>query len=170
MTDPAAIRMLVLDVDGVMTDGSIVMTTEYQELKRYHVRDGFAMKLWMELGYELAVLTGRGGAAVTARMKDLGIKRVIEKSKDKGADLERLCTRAKVEPAATAFMGDDWPDGPAMRRAGYAIAPADASPEILDIAHFVTLAPGGHGAVREAVEHLLEARGQLAAARMRYDL
>ncbi|MBX3322900.1 MAG: HAD hydrolase family protein [Phycisphaeraceae bacterium] len=166
----ARVQMIVFDIDGVLTDGSINLTSDGVEIKCYNVRDGFAIKAWMTLGQTVGILTGRGGPAVSARMQELGITHVIERSKDKGADIERLAAQAGIALEEVAFMGDDWPDAPAMRMVGVAIAPADAVPEIRAIAHLVTAAAGGRGAAREAVEHLIEARSELAGLRARYDL
>ncbi len=166
----ARVQMIVFDIDGVLTNGSINLSSDGVEFKRYNVRDGFAIKAWMTLGHMVGILTGRGGPAVSARAQELGITHVIERSMDKGADVERIAASAGVALEQVAFMGDDWPDAPAMRIVGVAIAPADAVPEIRAIAHLVTAAAGGRGAAREAVEHLLEARSELAGLRARYHL
>jgi 3-deoxy-D-manno-octulosonate 8-phosphate phosphatase (KDO 8-P phosphatase) len=167
-TTPTAVRMLVLDVDGVLTDGSINLDDQGREFKRFDVRDGWAIRVWMSLGHEVALLTGRGGGAVRARAKELGITRVVEGSRDKGKDLEKLAADAGVPLGEVAHMGDDLPDLPALRRAGYAMTVADAAPEVLEVCNFVTERPGGHAAVREAIKHLLEARGEYAAIIARY--
>jgi 3-deoxy-D-manno-octulosonate 8-phosphate phosphatase (KDO 8-P phosphatase) len=162
--------MIVCDVDGVLTDGSIVLGPDGTEWKRFHVRDGFALRAWMGLGHEVGIITGRGGPAVRARAAELGITHVVEGSKDKVRDLELMAKQAGIGLEEIAFMGDDWPDAGAMRRAGFAIAPVDASAEIVAMADLVTAAAGGCGAVREALMYLLDARGQRDEVRTRYHL
>ena len=168
-SSPKTVRMLVLDVDGVLTDGSINLDDEGREFKRFDVRDGWAIRAWMSLGHEVALLTGRGGGAVRARAKELGITRVVEGSRDKGEDLERLAAEAGVPLGEVAHMGDDLPDLPALRRAGYAMTVADAAAEVLEVCDFITERPGGHAAVREAITHLLKERGEYAGIVARYD-
>lgn len=159
MRDPADITVLVLDVDGVLTDGSIIYSDDGHEIKRFYTRDGFGLKTWLRAGFDAAVITGRGGAALARRMNEIGVKHVVEHSRDKDADLRGLCERLGVPLSSCAFVGDDWPDLAAMRLAGYAIAVADAEPAVIELADWVTPRPGGRGAVRDAVEHLLGAHG-----------
>jgi 3-deoxy-D-manno-octulosonate 8-phosphate phosphatase (KDO 8-P phosphatase) len=155
--DPRHVRLLCLDVDGVLTDGTINLDDHGVERKRFHVRDGTAVRLWLRLGFEVAIITGRSSMAVRHRANELGIVHVIQKSSDKGASLAALLRSLDLEPLEVAVLGDDLPDLPAMRLAGYPMAVADAVPEIRGLAAFVTTHPGGRGAVREAVEHLLKA-------------
>ena len=171
MSHPRAqIRLLMLDVDGVLTDGSIVLDEKGREIKRFHARDGLGIKLWMGLGYEIAIVSGRTSDAVEARMAELGVTTVMQGVSDKRAALKRLCERLGIEPASAACVGDDLPDLPAMRRAGYAIAVADADPRVRACADYVTKAPGGRAAVREAIEHLLERMGRLDEVLRQYDV
>lgn len=169
MRDPAGIRMIVFDVDGIMTDGSINLDENGRELKRYHVRDGYAIKAWTRMGFEAGVISGRGGGALRARMLELGLTRVVECCPEKGSAFEKMCMEACIPLEQTAFMGDDLPDLPALRRAGYAITVADAVEEVRQICDLVTKAPGGRAAVREAIEHLVRARGALHEWIARYD-
>ncbi len=155
---PAAIELLCLDVDGVMTDGGIVLDDRGAETKRFHVRDGTGIRIWKRLGYEVALITGREGGAVRARAGELGIGHVIQGSQDKGRSFADLLRELGLDAARAAILADDLPDLPIMRRAGYAMAVADASPEVRELAAFVTTSPGGQGAVREAIEHLLRAK------------
>jgi 3-deoxy-D-manno-octulosonate 8-phosphate phosphatase (KDO 8-P phosphatase) len=164
----AAISLLVLDVDGVMTDGSIFLDDNGNETKRYHVRDGFGIKLWQKLGFEIAIITGRSGRSIEHRAHELKIEHVIQGSKDKGVDLAALAARLNRGLDRVAYLGDDWPDLPAMARAQYPMAVADAHDEVRRIARFITTKPGGHGAVREAVEHLLDRMNLLEKARSLY--
>ncbi|MBL9121580.1 MAG: HAD-IIIA family hydrolase [Phycisphaerae bacterium] len=153
------IRLLVLDVDGVLTDGGILIGDSGEEHKRFHVRDGCGLRIWQRLGREVAIITGRSGLALRHRLNELGIRHLINGSKDKGADFDRLCQDLGVPASATAMVGDDLPDLPVLRRCGYAIAVRDAAPEVLAVARHVTARPGGQGAVRDAIEHLLSLDG-----------
>jgi len=166
--DAASIKILSLDVDGVLTDGSIVYSSGDAELKAFTSRDGFGLRLWHEAGHRSAIITGRGGEAVRRRAKELGIGIIIEGSKDKAAALDEVCREYGVDHAQVAHVGDDWPDLAVMHRCGYPIAVADAEPAICDNAAWITDRPGGRGAVRDACEHLLEARGELEGLRERY--
>lgn len=163
------IRLLVLDVDGVLTDGSIVYDDRGAETKTFNVRDGFGVKLWIEAGGACAIVTRRGGEAVRRRAAELGIEHVIEGAGDKGDAVQEICRRTRVPPDRAAYLADDWPDLAAMRLVAYPMAVADADPRVRERARFVTRAPGGRGAVREAVEHLLEARDALTHHFRRYD-
>jgi len=156
----AGIELLCLDVDGVMTDGSIHLDDNAVETKRFHVRDGTGIRIWSRLGYHVALITGRSGRAVRHRAAELGIEHVIQASTDKAASLDAILTKLSLEPAQAAILGDDLPDLPMLRKAGYPMAVADAVAEVRQVAAFVTTRAGGNGAVREAVEHLLSAKGR----------
>ncbi len=161
----ARVRLLVLDCDGVLTDGSITYDDRGHELKTFNVRDGLGLRAWMNAGYHAAIITGRGGPALARRADELGVRHLIEGSSDKRAALEQLAAETGIGLEETAAMGDDWPDLAMFELAGYSIAPADAHADLRARAHFVTPSPGGRGAVRDAVEHLLSARNLLDAAR-----
>jgi 3-deoxy-D-manno-octulosonate 8-phosphate phosphatase (KDO 8-P phosphatase) len=152
------IRLLVLDVDGVLTDGILVYGASGEEVKRFHVRDGLAIQQARRAGVEVAIVSGRASAAVTRRMSELGVVEVHQGVGDKESLLRGLVARLGVGTAETAVMGDDLPDLPLMRVAGLAMAPADAVPEVRRAAGWVSRSAGGRGAVREAVEMLLRAR------------
>jgi 3-deoxy-D-manno-octulosonate 8-phosphate phosphatase (KDO 8-P phosphatase) len=158
-SDPARVRLLVLDADGTLTDGSIHVDGHGVETKRFHVRDGFGMRAWLRSGRELAVVTGRGELALRHRLNDLGVRHVVTASGPKGAVLEGLLARLGIPAAETAAMGDDLPDLPLLARVGYPMAVADAAPEVRQMAAWVATSAGGHGAVREAIEHVLRAAG-----------
>ena len=151
-----AIALLCLDVDGVMTDGHIVIDDHGWESKRFHVRDGSGLRLWLRMGGHVAVITGRSGMALRHRAEELGIRHIIQGSQDKVADYAELLTDLRLQPSQGAVLCDDLPDLPLMRAAGYPMAVADAAPEVRAAATWVTTRPGGHGAVREAIEHLLK--------------
>lgn len=156
----AGVELLCLDVDGVMTDGSIRLDDNAVETKRFHVRDGTGIRIWSRLGYHVALITGRSGQAVQHRAAELGIEHVIQASADKAGSLDAVLAKLSLQPAQAAILGDDLPDLPMLRKAGYPMAVADAVSEVRQAAVFVTTRAGGNGAVREAVEHLLSAKGR----------
>jgi 3-deoxy-D-manno-octulosonate 8-phosphate phosphatase (KDO 8-P phosphatase) len=153
-----AIRLLVLDVDGVLTDGSILLGASGEEMKLFHVRDGVGVKALLAAGIAVAVISGRRSTAVERRMAELGVEQIFQGVDSKLPVFERLCASCGVDAQAVAVVGDDTPDLPAMRAAGLAIAVADAHPQVIAAAHWVTIARGGHGAVREVADRLLAAR------------
>jgi 3-deoxy-D-manno-octulosonate 8-phosphate phosphatase (KDO 8-P phosphatase) len=155
----ARIQLLLLDVDGVLTDGRIVYTDAGDELKAFHVRDGSALKLWRQSGRRVAILSGRSSPTVTRRAAELGIDPVVQGADEKLPALTRILTDAGLRPDQVCAVGDDLPDLPVLRHCGLAATVADAVPEVKAIAHFVTTAPGGQGAVREVVEWLMRGQG-----------
>ena len=162
MPDSAAatVELLCLDVDGVMTDGSIHLDDNAVETKRFHVRDGTGIRIWSRLGYHVALITGRSGQALRHRAAELGIEHVIQASTDKAASLDAVLAKLSLQPSQAAILGDDLPDLPMLRKAGYPMAVADAVAEVRQAAAFVTTRAGGDGAVREVIEHLLSAKGR----------
>ena len=165
----ARIRLLCLDVDGVLTDGGISIDDAGHETKRFHVRDGAALRMWSRLGFETAVITGRSGMALRHRLRELGVKHVISGSKEKGAAVEALLLEMKLDASDAAMIGDDIPDLPILRRCGFPIAVRDASPEVLAVAALITSRAGGNGAVRDAIEHILKAKGRWSDAVRTFD-
>ncbi len=151
----AAIRMLILDVDGVLTDGRLYFGLRGEALKQFHVRDGHGIKQLARAGIEVAVISGRKSKMVDVRCRELGVEHLRQGAEDKVAELERLCRKLKIEPSACACIGDDVPDVPIMRKVALAFAVADAHPEVRHAAHLITKLPGGHGAVREVCDYLL---------------
>lgn len=162
--DPAGITLLGLDVDGVLTDGSILLDDHAVETKRFNVRDGFGLRLWARLGFRAAIVTGRSGDALLHRAKELGLTDVIQGSTNKGESLRLLVERTGIPAAQIAFLGDDWPDLPILRRVGYPMAVADADDEVKRVAAYLTPRPGGRGAVRDAVMHLIGSKGLMEKA------
>ncbi|MCC6581254.1 MAG: HAD-IIIA family hydrolase [Phycisphaeraceae bacterium] len=160
MPHTPSIKMIVFDVDGVLTDGGIIVSDHGVESKRFHVRDGFAIKAAMKVGMQVGVITGRSTMAVTLRMTDLGVRHVLQGCGDKLVGLERLCQNAGVLPEETAYVGDDLIDLPALLRCGYPIAVKDAVEEVRAGVRYVTSVPGGYGAAREAIEHVLKLLGK----------
>jgi 3-deoxy-D-manno-octulosonate 8-phosphate phosphatase (KDO 8-P phosphatase) len=162
------VTMLCLDVDGVLTDGSICIDDLGHETKRFHVRDGSGIRMWQLLGNDVAIITGRMGQAVRHRADELGIRHVIQGAADKLAAFHDLLNRLDLSPQDVAVIGDDVPELPLLRVAGYAMAVADAVPEVKHEADYVTQRAGGDAAVREAIEHLLKSRGQWDEAVQRF--
>ncbi len=165
----AAVRLLVLDVDGVLTDGSIYLDAVGAESKRFHVRDGFGLQIWRELGFHTAIITGRNVPAVAHRARELKISHVHQGVSDKCAALDKVLASLGLTADEAAFLGDDWPDLRVMAACGYPMAVADAEEPVKQAAKFVTDRVGGNGAVRDAVEHLLAAKGLMDRALAMYD-
>lgn len=162
------IRLLVLDVDGVLTDGRVVYDDTGREIKFFDVRDGHGLKLLQRAGVKVAWLSGRGSQANRVRAQELGVERLIEKCLVKLPALTELMAVCGVQPEQVAYMGDDLIDLPALRAVGLALAPADAMPEVRQAAHLVCTQPGGRGAVRQACELILKASGAWAEVTARY--
>lgn len=158
-TSPA-IRLLVLDVDGVMTDGRLHFGPRGEALKVFHVRDGFGIQRVRRAGIEVAVISGRRSPMVAARCRELGVRHLLQGQSDKLAAFERLRARLQVSASACACVGDDVPDVPLMRKVGLAFAVADAHQDARNAAHVVTSLGGGQGAVREVCDYLLQSRGR----------
>jgi 3-deoxy-D-manno-octulosonate 8-phosphate phosphatase (KDO 8-P phosphatase) len=152
------IRLLVLDVDGVLTDGRLHISATGEEVKVFHVRDGSGLVALQRAGVTVAIISGRASAAVTRRASELGIAHVRQGIGDKGAALDALCAELGLAQEEVACVGDDTPDLPMFDRAGIAVAVADAHPAAAARAHWVTQARGGRGAVRELCDLLLAAR------------
>lgn len=152
------IELLVLDVDGVLTDGRLYFSARGEALKTFHVHDGHGIKLLMGSGVAVAAVSGRRSAAVTARMRELKVRNVVQGCGDKVRALTELAGRLGIDPLASACIVDDTSDLPLMAAVGFAAAVADAHPLVLAAAHWISTAPGGHGAVRELCDALLRAR------------
>lgn len=155
----AGIRMLILDVDGVMTDGSIVMDKNGDELKAFNVRDGHGIKMIQRAGIEIAIITGRSSPVVAARAADLGINYVIQKCLNKAEGLAKLVAESGIAASDCAMMGDDVIDLPPMYECGLSLAPADAHLSVRNHVDWISDQCGGRGAIRQAAEGLLLAQG-----------
>jgi len=153
------IRLLLLDVDGVMTDGSITYDGTGDEIKTFNSRDGFGLKLLMNAGIGAGIVTGRSSPALLHRCKNLKIDLLFDGVTEKAPVLEKIMERTGLPPAQMAFMGDDLIDLPLMRRTGFSIAVADAHEIVREHADMVTVCNGGRGAVREVCEAILKAQG-----------
>ncbi len=154
------IRLLILDVDGVLTDGRLYFGPKGETLKVFHVRDGHGIKMLQKAGIEVAFLSGRRSDAAYHRARELGINRFFEGLRDKVATMKEIKAALQIRPQEVAVVGDDLVDLPIMNRAGLAVAVADAVPEVRAAAHWVTNLPGGKGAVREVCDLLLKAQGK----------
>ncbi len=154
------IRLLILDVDGVLTDGRLYFDAKGETLKVFHVRDGHGIKMAQRAGIEVAFVSGRRSDAAYHRAKELGINRFHEGVRDKVAVSEEIMAAMQIEAAQVAAVGDDLVDLPLMSRVGLSLAVADAAPEVLAAAHWVTSNPGGRGAVRQVCDLLIKAQGK----------
>ncbi|MFW6154108.1 MAG: KdsC family phosphatase [Planctomycetota bacterium] len=166
--DPTTIDLLVLDVDGVLTDGRITYDDAGRELKTFHVQDGSGIKYWHRAGKRSAIITGRRSNVVDRRAGELGVSLVRQGAIDKLPALREILAELDVEPARVAYMGDDLPDLPAMRICGLKIAVPNAVDEIKTVADWIAPVAGGHGAVRWAIEKLLRDSGLWATLMTRY--
>ena len=154
------ISLLLLDVDGVLTTGQVVYNDVGQETKVFDVRDGLGMRLLMEAGLKVGIITGRRSMALVHRCNNLGITLLKDGIRDKAAALENVLKETGVSASQTAFVGDDLPDLPVMRRVAVPIAVGDAHDLVKQVAVWTTSARGGRGAVREISESVLKARGE----------
>lgn len=166
--DFAAIELLVLDVDGVLTDGRIMLTGDGDEIKCFDVSDGAGMKYWKRAGGKLAIISGRGSPAVTRRAKELDVDIVRLNAKDKLPVYKDVLAELGISADHVAAMGDDLPDIPILRNCAFPITVAGAPQEVKDVAAFVTQKRGGEGAVREAVEMILKGAGLWGKIMARY--
>ena len=153
------LEWLLLDVDGVLTDGGLIYGPKGEQLKTFNVRDGLGIKLAQGAGLKVGILSGRASAALGARSRELGLDAFVQNRSDKREAFAEFLAAHQTSADRVAVIGDDLPDLPLFSRAALAFAPADAAPEVRTRAHRVTSRPGGHGAVREMIEMILRARG-----------
>jgi 3-deoxy-D-manno-octulosonate 8-phosphate phosphatase (KDO 8-P phosphatase) len=153
------IRLLVLDVDGVLTGGGLIFGPGELELKQFHVRDGAGLAHWHRAGKETVIITGRSAEATLRRAAEVGITKVYQGVSRKAEVLSGVLAERGLAPQAVCYMGDDLADLEAMRACGLAVAPADACAEVRASCHYITTAPGGCGAVREAIALILRCQG-----------
>jgi 3-deoxy-D-manno-octulosonate 8-phosphate phosphatase (KDO 8-P phosphatase) len=166
--DLSAIKLLLLDVDGVMTDGRIIYDSNGGETKAFDVKDGHGLKLVQRAGIQVGIITGRQSTIVDRRAAELGIELVYQGAKDKRLPFRKILQKLALEPGEVAYAGDDLVDLPVMRQVGFAATVADAMDEVKAAAHLVTRRAGGRGAVREICDHLLKASGRWSAVTRRY--
>ncbi len=164
----AQVRLLIFDVDGVLTDGGLFIDTEGREHKVFHSRDGHGMKMLQSTGVEIAIISGRASPAVSHRMASLGIEHVYLGQQEKIPAFEEILARLALSPHQVAYVGDDVVDLPIMRRVGLAVAVQDAHHLVKRHAHWQTAHPGGHGAARDVCELIMEAQGTLDGQMRKY--
>ncbi|WP_316900418.1 HAD hydrolase family protein [Pseudodesulfovibrio indicus] len=162
------IKLLVLDVDGVLTDGGLYYDDNGMAMKRFSVQDGLGIKMAQAVGLEIGVITGLDQKPVEARVRELGIRHYHSGKHKKVPLFEDICAKVGVDPSEAAYMGDDWIDLGPMARAGLALCVPNAVPEVLEAADWVSTRNGGNGAVREAIMLILEARGLKEQALQRW--
>jgi 3-deoxy-D-manno-octulosonate 8-phosphate phosphatase (KDO 8-P phosphatase) len=162
------IQLLLLDVDGVLTDGTIVYGNGETELKGFNIKDGFGITLLREAGVEVGIITARRSEAVARRAQDLKFAHVYQGVRNKIEAFSEILAAQNLTPQQIAYMGDDWLDLPLLSRVGLAATVADAAVEVREIAHYVTRQAGGRGAVREVCELIIEAKGMRAELFARY--
>jgi len=160
VTAAAGIALVIFDVDGVLTDGRLWYGPDGESFKSFHVRDGLGIRMLIAAGIRVAVISGRRSAAVTERMRELGVTDVAQGVGDKAQALSELLARTGIESRYVACLVDDAPDLELMSAVGLAAAVADAHPDVLAAAAHVTRSPGGHGAAREFCDWLLAAQGE----------
>ena len=152
------IELILSDVDGVLTDGGIILDSQGIETKRFHIRDGLAIRLWQKAGYRFGLITGRSSHMVKVRAAELGIDIIRQGIDDKFAAVKQVLRDLKIKPEHVCYVGDDLPDVPPVHHVGLGVAVADACAELREVAGYVTQARGGEGAIRETVEMILKAQ------------
>ncbi|GMR04725.1 MAG: hypothetical protein BMS9Abin23_0630 [Thermodesulfobacteriota bacterium] len=162
------VKLLLLDVDGVLTGGSIIYDDDGREIKVFDVKDGHGLKLLMRAGVDVGIITSRSSTVVDRRAKDLGIEIVYQGMLDKVKAFEDVLDKRSLSPHETAYMGDDIVDLPVLKRAGFSIAVPDGVEEVREMADYVTERPGGRGAVREVSELILKVQGKWESLMERY--
>lgn len=153
------IKFLILDVDGVLTDGSIILDNEGNEFKSFHVRDGHGIKMLIRAGIKIAMITGRHSKVVERRARELGITDIFQKCHDKRVAYGQLAEKYSLSDSEIAYIGDDIVDMPILKRSGLSVAVADADDEVKPVAMMITERRGGRGAVREVCDFILKAKG-----------
>lgn len=167
-TNLSEIKLLVLDVDGVMTDGTIIINSDGSESKFFNSLDGHGIRMWRRAGMEIALISGRDSLPTKFRAKQLGIEHVFQDCHEKMPTLERLIEKLKLSPQQVAYVGDDLMDIPIMRYVGFSVAVANAVSEAKEHADYVTTCSGGEGAVRETIEYILKKSGKWRKLVKRY--
>ncbi len=165
-----AIELILSDVDGVLTNGSIIFDNEGIETKRFHIRDGLGIKLWQRSGGKFGLITGRSSHIVNVRATELGINVVRQGIEQKAIALREIAGELKLAPEQICYIGDDLPDLAAVKLAGLGVAVADACPELRQAADYVTSLPGGQGAVRETIELILKSQQRWEDLLQQYDV
>ena len=154
--DLAAIKMMILDVDGVLTDGTIIINADGSESKRFNLLDGHGIRMWHRAGLQTAIISGRETEATTIRAEQMSITHIFQGCQKKLPAFEKLLAQSRLSTDEVAYIGDDVLDIPIMRRVGFAVAVANAVDEAKSCCHYVTSLAGGNGAVREVIEYILK--------------
>jgi 3-deoxy-D-manno-octulosonate 8-phosphate phosphatase (KDO 8-P phosphatase) len=162
------VRMVLMDADGVLTDGRIIVFADGNDARSYHARDGLAVRIGQNGGLEFGVVSGRSSNAVASRAQELDFVEIHQRVAAKGACVEEIARRRGLRLEEICFVGDDIVDVPAFRRCGFSVAPSDADPEVFAHVHHVGASAGGRGIVREVVDLILHARGSWDAATAAY--
>jgi 3-deoxy-D-manno-octulosonate 8-phosphate phosphatase (KDO 8-P phosphatase) len=162
------VRLLILDVDGVLTDGGLLFDTHGKEFKTFNSLDGHGIRMLLESNIEVAIITGRESTIVSQRAQELGIRHLYQGCSDKLAAFDELLQETAIEPGQVAYVGDDLPDLPILQRVGLAIAVQNAHSFVKQHCDWVTTLSGGRGAVREVTDFILQAQGLLDARQKRY--
>ncbi len=164
MARAASVRLMIFDVDGILTDGSLQYGADGELIKRFNVLDGHGIKLLQQCGIVTAIISARSSAIVARRAADLGVAHVAQGVHDKRTAFEALCAATATGAQDCGFLGDDWVDLPVLTRVGFAASVPAAHAEVRSRAHYVTQAAGGHGAAREVCDLILRAQGRYEAA------
>jgi len=162
------IKILLLDVDGVLTDGTLLYSASGEESKAFHTQDGFGLRLLHEAGIETGLITARNSEAVNRRGIELKMRYLYQGASNKLLAFQEILRESGCRPFEISYMGDDWLDLVLLQRAGFSLAPANCVNAVREVVHYVTSLPGGRGAVREACELLLESKGLLAELQQKY--
>ena len=162
------VKILLSDVDGVLTDSKIIYDTHGGELKCFNVQDGVGLFLMASQGIKVILISARGSSILRRRAREIKVSKLYQNVKDKSKVFQRLLRKFKISPDEVCYMGDDLPDLSAMRQAGFAVAVPNAAPEVRDAAHYITKKEGGAGAAREIAELILKAQGKWEDAVKRY--
>jgi len=163
------LKLLLLDVDGVLTDGRVGLLAGGEEIKFFSIYDGIALRMLQTSGWKVGFLSGRSSRVVEDRARELEVEIVVQGSKDKAGDLEKILKRTGLQASQVAYVGDDLPDIPVLKRVGFAATPANAPEAVRLCAHYVSERCGGDGAVREVVELLLRVTGQWDSLAARWE-
>ena len=154
------VELLLLDVDGILTNGAIILTGSGEEIKVFSVLDGMGIKLLQKIGVEVGIVSSRNSKVVEHRGRELGIEIIVQGELDKLTAVESILKQKGLTFESVAYMGDDWVDIPLLRRTGLAITVPNAWPPVKEYAHYITLREGGKGAVREVCELIIRAKGK----------
>ncbi len=170
LTRAKDIKLLLLDVDGVLTDGTLVYTGSNEESKSFHTQDGFGIRLLQQVGIEVGVITARRSEPVKRRAEELKMSYIYQGIPDKITAFNEIVKSSGLKPFEIAYMGDDWLDLTILQRVGLAVAPANGVQEVKEIAHYITVLPGGHGAVRDCCNFILQAQNLLTDLLHKYTI